>query len=281
MDTLTWIPGITTTGLLAAALWLSRNIISTRLTRSVEHQFNLRLEEIRADFRTSEERFKAELRSKETEIAALRSGALSALASRQATLDKRRLEAADQIWSAVIALGPARSLTATMAEINFEYAASKAEHDPKMRQLFEALGAGFDQKTMDLSGAAKARPFVSPMVWAIFSAMNSITVHSTMRWQVLKNGLGPKDFTKQEVIAKLIKTALPHYAAYIDIHGAAGYPHLLQALDEKLIDEINKMLNGTESDKASIEQAATIVRISAEIVKGIPQGERKDQSTTQ
>lgn len=103
------------TGLLGLALWLGRNLISTRLTKSVEHEFNAKLDKLQAELRASEARLNADLRAKEAEISALRSGALSALASRQISLDKRRLEAAEQIWSAVAALQPACALASTMS----------------------------------------------------------------------------------------------------------------------------------------------------------------------
>lgn len=80
-----------TTGLIGALAWLSRNLIETRLRASVQHEFNEKLETLRADLRKSEERFKSDLRAKESEIEALRSGALSGLISRQVVLDKRRL----------------------------------------------------------------------------------------------------------------------------------------------------------------------------------------------
>ncbi len=96
-----WVPTIVTTGLLALALWLGRKLIATRLVKSVEHEFNARLEAVRAEFREKEELLKADLRSKESEIADLRGGAMTAMASRQMALDKRRLEAVDQLWSAL------------------------------------------------------------------------------------------------------------------------------------------------------------------------------------
>jgi hypothetical protein len=260
MDLIPWIPALTTTGLFAAALWLGRQLISTRLTKSVEHEFNQKIESMRADMRASVERLKAQLREKEAEISALRSGALSALASRQAAFDKRRLEAVDQIWGSFNALAPGRAITASLSVIKFESAAKYAEHDPKVRQFFEMIGAGFDAKALDLSGAAKARPFLTPLVWAIFSAIQAVTMHSVMRWHVLKGGLGATDFADNKAIEKLVVAALPHYAEYLEKHGPSVYYYVLEALDTKLLDEIQKMLSGVESDRASIEQAAEIVR---------------------
>ena len=63
-----WIPAGATTGSFAVILWLCRSLISTRLTKSVENEFNRKLENV-----------KAELRTKEAQIDALRSGAMSGL----------------------------------------------------------------------------------------------------------------------------------------------------------------------------------------------------------
>lgn len=262
MDLTAWFPSLTTAALFAAALWLGRNIISTRLTRSVEHEFNAKLESVRSQMRESEERLKAEIRAKETEIAALRSGALTAMSSRQIAIDRRRLEAVDQLWASVTALAPARTIAAFMSSISFERAAPITERDPKARQAFEIMGAAFDIKNLDLSGASKARPFLSPMVWATFYALQSVVMHAVMRWHILKSGLGNKDLMDNEAISKLIKVALPHYSDYIDKFGPSAYYYLLEALDEQLLKEIQQMLSGVEADKSSIERAAEIVRQS-------------------
>lgn len=260
MELLPWLPAFTTTGLLAAVLWLGRELISARLGKSVQHEFDKKIESVRADLRATEERFKAQLREKEAEIAALRGGALSVLASRHAALDKRRLEAVDQLWSAFNALAPARGIAATMAVIKFESAAKHAERDPKARQFFEMIGGAFDAKSMDLSGAAKARPFVSPMAWAVYSAIQAVTMHSVMRLQVLKGGLGTSDYADHKAIEKLVVAALPHYSDYLEKNGPAVYYYVLEALDARLLAEVQSMLSGAESDKASLERAAEIIR---------------------
>lgn len=260
IDAMPWFPALTTTGVLALALWLFRQLIATRLTKSVEHEFNLKIESIRSDLRASEERLKAQLREKENDIAALRSGALSVLASRQAALDKRRLEAVDQLWSAYSALGPARTIAAYMSVVKFESAAKLTESDSKARQLFEFFGTGFDAKSMNHGDAAKARPYVSPMVWAVFAAIQAVIAHSVMRWHVLKGGLGSNDFVDHKAIEKLVLAVLPHYADYLEKHGPSSYYYVLEALDARFLTEVQSMLAGAETDRASVEQAAEILR---------------------
>lgn len=266
MNLIDWFPSITTTLLLGFVLWLSRKLIETRLTKSVEHEFNAKLEALRAELREKEELLKADLRSKETEIAALRSGAMTAMASRQMVLDRRRLEAVDQLWSAITALAPAKLLASVMAMVDFSGAVEEATKNPKVREAFESLSAGikFDPNKIDLSGSTKARPFVSPMAWALFSAYLAIGMQTFFKLQAIKSGSG-KDFD-MDVAAKLLKTLLPHQTEYINKHSDADYHYLLDELEGRLLAELQKMLEGVEADKASVEQAAEILRLSSEII---------------
>ncbi|MFZ6642111.1 hypothetical protein ACO0LL_20465 [Undibacterium sp. TC4M20W] len=255
-------PSLTITGMFAGALWLCKDVISTRLKKSVEHEFNKKIETVRSQIRDSEERLKAEIRIKEVEIAALRSGALSALASRQIALDKRRLEAVDQLWESVTALAPARGLVGLLSTISFEKAANETERDPKAREAIAMMGNTFDLSKLNSSGASKARPFLTPMVWATYSALLAVVTHSAMLWFMLKSGHGNEDFTDNEAVFKLIKVALPHYSNYIDEFGSSAYHYVLQALDGQLLLEIQIMLSGEEIDRASIDRAAEILKQS-------------------
>lgn len=271
MALISWFPSITTTALLGVVIWLARNLIATRLVKSVEYEFNTKLESVRAELRNNNELLKAELRSKEKEIEALRNGAMTAMASRQIALDKRRLEAVDQLWAALTSLGPAKYIASLMAAVKFESAAEMAMEDAKVREMFTMLGGGFDLKNLDLSVSAKARPFVSPMAWALFSAYQAIAMQGVMRLQVLKFGIGTKDFFDKDGVAKLVKTALPHHISYIDKYGDTGYYYLLDELEGGLLKEFQKMLAGTEGDKASIEQAAEILKQSNELLDSAKQ----------
>jgi hypothetical protein len=272
MELVSWLPALTTTALLAGALWLGRELISTRLTKSVQHEFDKKIESVRSDLRASEERFKAQLREKEAEIAALRSGALSALASRHAALDKRRLEAVDQLWGAFNALAPARSIVAMMGSVNFEFTAKEAESNSKLRHVFELINNGFDIRALDLSAAAKARPFVSQMAWAVYSAIQAVTFHSVMRLEVIKSGLGTSVLADHKAIEKLVIAALPHYMEYLEKNGPSVYYYVLEALDVRLLAELQSMLSGVESDKASLEQAAEIIRLANALQAATKQG---------
>jgi hypothetical protein len=266
MNLIDWFPAATTSGLLAVALWLGRHLILTRLTKSVEYEFSKKIEDVRTQLREGEERLKADLRAKEAEIAALRSGALSALASRQVVLDKRRLEAVDQLWSAVMNLASARRISGCIALTDYEKTAQAAERDPWIREFFKMVGGEFDMKNLKPEGAAKARPFVSPMAWVIYEAMQAITTNAVVRLQVLKAGLGVMDLVDHNLITMLLKAILPHRAGLIDQYGPQIYHSLLEELDEKLINEFQAMLAGVEADKASVKHAAEISKLARELL---------------
>ena len=270
MDLVDWLPPLTTTGLFAAALWLGRNLILTRLSKGVAHEFDVKLEALRAQLRESEEHLKADLRAKESEIAVVRSGALAALANRQTSVDKRRIEAVDQIWNAVINLGPARTVSQMMAYVNFEEAVKAVEGDPRGREVFELLGFGFDPKSLDLSSAGKARPFVTPMVWAQYSALVAACLHAVARWQLLKSGLGAKNnFINDDAVNKLIMLALPHQTSVIEKFGPSVYHLILEELETCLLRELGAMLAGADADLASVEQASKIVAASNVVIEQV------------
>lgn len=262
-----WIPAFSTAGLVALVLWLARNLILTRLTKSVQHEFDNKLEELRANLRKSEETFKADLRSKESQIEVLRSGALAGLVSRQAALDKRRIEAVDQLWSSMTALASVKAAPATLASLNYEYAAEEAAKDPRLREVFAKVVAPFDINKMNLGDAAKARPFVSPLAWALFSAYQAILIFAVFRLNMLKAGLNIPKAVDSEAVIKLVKAALPRRIDYITEYGVKGFHHLIDELEDHLLEEMKRMLEGEESDKATVKQAAGILK-EAERVMG-------------
>src|SRR5438105_11435540 len=96
-----WFPLITMASLMAGALFLARKLITVRLTNSVRHEFDVKLEQLRAEIRAGEEHLNA-----------VRSTALSALTAGQTALGERRLQAIDVIWKSTMALKSGSALVA-------------------------------------------------------------------------------------------------------------------------------------------------------------------------
>lgn len=231
-----WLPALATSGLFAGGLWL----LLGRIKQSVGRECDARLEAL-----------KSRLTASELDIEALQSGALTDLARRQMALDNRRLEAVGQLWSSVVALRPARGISELLAGRTLEQAAERAEQDPKLQPFLGGIGKGLGLKDFDFGGAARAQPFLTPRVWATFSALRAASLHPVVRLRRFKAGLDAD--RDQDAIRKLLHVALPEQAAALEPFGPAGYPILLDELERKLLEDIQEMLAAEPTPPAAIE----------------------------
>lgn len=245
-----WIAAISTTSLLAAVLWLSRNLIITRLTNSVRHEYDTKLENLKAD-----------LKAKSSQIDALRNGVLSGVTTRQAAIFQRRLTAIEQLWDAVVSLGPAKAVSAWMAVVKFEAAAKEAANNPRLREMFSMIGS-IDLNSLQTNQALKTRPFVSPLAWAYYSAYQAIVFHAVVRLHMLKNGIDMVEVIDTKSVTELVKVALPHQVQYIENYGPGAFHYLLDELEKNLLAAFQLMLKGDESDQDTLEKAAAIIKQS-------------------
>jgi hypothetical protein len=99
---------------------------------------------------------------------------MSGLFARQGKLYERQILAIDQMWESVIELEKAKAISAYVAVFKFEECASEAAKNEQFRKIFEVIGQGFDLEKVNLSGAQKARPFLTPLAWAYYSAYASV-----------------------------------------------------------------------------------------------------------
>ena len=60
----------------------------------------------------------------------------SDLRCRKALLDKRKLEAVERIWASLTRLAPFEGVSRMMVTINFDEAAKRTPHEPKLRKVF-------------------------------------------------------------------------------------------------------------------------------------------------
>ncbi|MGA8583935.1 MAG: hypothetical protein WB715_08875 [Roseiarcus sp.] len=242
------------------ALFSFRTLIVGWITKGVEHDFNVKLENLRATLKTSEERLKSDLREKEAEIGTLRSSVLSGSAGRQALLDKRRFESVEKIWTAVNDSARLRALAQTMAILNYG-AVAKETRNPKMQQFLEMVEAvGPDVKELK-NVARDERPFVPELTWAYYSAFSTVLHFSLLRLHALKSGLAdPQEVVTSYHIKEILKAALPHQSKFIDENDPGAYYYLLDELELRLLSELRKILDGKEADQSSIQQATNILK---------------------
>ena len=152
-----------TTALVLLVLWLARNLIQVRLKRSVQSEFDHKLERIRSELRVSEESLKAIVRAKEAEIDSLRDNAMTALATRRVAFEKRRMEACDHIWEQVSHLQPFHGLVTIVKAIYTEESIRKARNEEEFRQKVRQLTSAFKDDDFDKVKGMSAQPYMSDL----------------------------------------------------------------------------------------------------------------------
>ncbi|MBW2108980.1 MAG: hypothetical protein JRI36_09990 [Deltaproteobacteria bacterium] len=242
-----WIPAISTTSLFALAIYLFRNLLTTRLTNAVKHEYDQKLEEIKAD-----------LQARDKELESLKTTALSGLNHRQMVIYEKRVEAAQTLWDATIQISGGKPVSEIMCSVKTDVVSEQIGENTELQEFFKIIANLVDIEKMSKVDADSIRPFVSESAWSYFEAYRSIIWHSITQAKLFEKGIGNK-LLKTDKMIKLIKTALPHYSDDIDLHDLKAYV-LLDELKEKILNEIRLMLSGPEDDELSVKRASEIIK---------------------
>jgi hypothetical protein len=242
--------------LIPSAIWLGRKWLMARVEKGVQHSFDIKIASVKGDLRQAEERLKSDLRNKEAEISLLRTSVLSGHAGRQSLVDKRRFEAVERIWTAVNDLSGHKMLASMVAMLRLENVAKQIS-DPKMQQfvaMLEKLAPTKGYKNV----ARDERPFIPELAWAYFLAYSVTIVSNCAVLLALKAGIvdPPVD---SEALKKILLAALPHRLEFIEKHDPKSYYFLLDELEELLLAELRKILDGTEADQTNAARAKAIM----------------------
>ena len=247
----------------------------------VQHHFDREIEKLKSDLRRSEDKFSADLRANEQRLKSLSDTALSIQSTRQMALDARRLKAVEKLWSAKIGTDRLKLAAAFISRLDLDKVYKAAEEGDSSIGSF---GAALDKLTgIDLKkeapqlSALSERPFLPPDVWVIFSAYQGVMTHSVMILKALS--IGTTEFLKKEDTLKpRMLLALPEFKKFIETYGFSGYYHLLDILEQKLLNTIAEMLDGKAVDDATLKRSVEIIsaarELDAEVSPEIPNGLR-------
>lgn len=250
-----WLIAISPTAAFAGILWLSRNLIATRLTNAVRHEYDGKIEKIKSDLRVTE-----------SQIESLRNGALSNLAQRQTVIFERKVKAVEQLWKSIDGLAYVKTASHLMRNIDFEKAVKLSSQEANVKEFFNLLPFDLSPEKIPKDNAHECRPFVSPMSWAYYSAYRAIVFDAVVRLMFLRNGLKEPNLINTNHSIKLVEVALPHHAEGIKVHGISYTYLLLEELENKILEEFSRVLEGTEDDQDMISKAEAIIKAADALV---------------
>ena len=218
-----WVPALSTTGTFAVSLWVLRKYIGAKLVESVRHEYDVKLEKVRN-----------ELDKKQDQIAALRGGVLAFAKNKSALLYRKRIEAAEAVWSTIVSLVPDKNISEILSGFRVEKLQAEAARNPQLRDVFKAVASGYDPKSLRIIEAHRHRSYCSKMLWALFSTYTAIVMRAVIRMETIKAGLA-EYFTKDEHLMELIHSALPHHSPLVEEYGLDASHHLIGELEENII----------------------------------------------
>ena len=260
-ELINWIPPVVTTGLFGILVFLSKNLIITRLTNSVKHEYDAKLETLRASNKVIEQTLQAEIQKRDSEITSIRDSALSGLDHRKSLLFERQLNAVDSLWQANIALSSAKMVSTMMSRMKIGEVSKTIEYDTKLQDFFKMIGQNVDLEKLGSVQSSNLRPFVSEPIWAYFSACQSIVLHYVVLAKMFELGLGEK-MTKSDELVTLITKVLPHQKVFIEEYRIEGAFLLLEEIEGKLLKEIQDFLAGKGTSEARLKEASEIIKHS-------------------
>jgi hypothetical protein len=259
-----------TLGLGALLVYLVRSWFEERLKRSIQHDYDKKLELLRSELRAEEEQRKAALKENNTTVDAL----LRRISEQNTMLDTRRVQAVERLWQEFIALRKLSGVVMVLASINFDKAAELAERDPRTREMFKAMMPNLE--VPDMAVAEAQRPFLSALPSICFDAYFTCVAHSLMKAKMLTMGLNMKGAIEDKAVLVAMKKALPSRTQYIDEHGLRIMHLLLPEMQELLLYTLGTEIGADESDQTKVERLVAVPALVAEAnqrlnIKTIPQ----------
>jgi hypothetical protein len=153
-----------------------------------------------------------------------------------------------------------------MGEVEPETASSMVREDPSTRQLLKGLrdATAKQEFVADIGPLQAERPFVTPRLWAAFSAYFCVHSAAYLQLNFLADVAGtanikPLNFKS---INNMLKLALPQFSDPIDQFGERIYPQLLEQLESNFLDATAAVLDGKDDDAATVARMAEISRLA-------------------
>lgn len=159
--------------------------------------------------------------------------------------------------------------------LNIEAVSKDAGTSAEAREVLKKLMGGIDVNHIveQMKGIRVdyERPFITPMVWALYSGYSAIILGGYIVLHTLTSGLkDPMKYINTEYSIELLGKILPHQSDNIKKFHYGIFYLLLDEIEEKLLVELNAMLEGVEVDENSVKRAAEILEAVNKVSRAGP-----------
>ncbi|WP_017966939.1 hypothetical protein [Rhizobium leguminosarum] len=255
-----WILVLIGTGFLGS---IGGYFLKASIEKSVSHMFDRELEKLKAD-----------LKRKDTEINDLRAGALSGLSARHAELDRCRIRAASNLWSATVRERQFQVAAGMVSRLNLpeirKFSEQNQNEKNKMMQLGEVLWttSGIGNLPPRESAHDNDRIFLPPQAWLCFDALRMVGANALAVLAAIRAGAPLSLLKDSSEINEKIKKALPHQSELLSRYPDTGPYFLIGELEDRIFADLVNSLNANESHLRMVEDASRIVTHAKLVMPG-------------
>ncbi|MGY6569472.1 MAG: hypothetical protein ACXIVE_10815 [Salinarimonas sp.] len=240
---------LATTGIIAAACYLFRDMVAKFFSKAVENRFEKRLEI-----------FKAELRDNERELEQIRAFLVTVSSNHNSALQAKRLEAAENLLRSRDALSQFSMIVEYMKILNTEEILKDAEN-PKITKFIEMLlkPFGVDEKVRQIGEIDKTLPrlYLSEKTLKSFEAYNMIVMSAVMMMKLLAVPLRDKgDLIKNGMLSKTVIELVPGSKEGFDKFGEAFAYHWATYFYDQILQSLRHEISGVD-DLAKATESIT------------------------
>lgn len=269
MDTLISFVWITISAAGASAVllvilgWLLRAWIGERLKAGIKHEYDDRLEKLRAELKSQGDAYLASMKSEvDRQAEKLRITASSFSEVQKATIPKK-IEAVDVLWLGVIQTREAFPSEVWFTDIFTDEEMSGFYTNPKMKKYSAGMMQVSEMEfiKVGLNDVQRMRPHLGEYVWALYSTYRSILGRSIF---LLKEGAAdPKKLAwyQDGLIKSYVESAFgTEIFKEFEVLQHSRYKWLTYQFDTVLFRAIDTLLTGKEFSEAALRQAHEMER---------------------
>jgi len=246
-------------------IWLSREWISTRLRSSIQHEYDQKLEALKAQLKAQSDVALVGLRAAIERQASLLAAAHSSFAEGQKAAMERKLQAVDTLWVRVLRLR--ENLPPILGFVDIltvdEYKGIK-DHP-----TFVTLSQGWSiEKITQLvdNEVERVRPYIGEYTWAVFYSYQAVMLRIVYLLHAGRSDAAKLEWHKDSGTRQLIQAVLP--AVEFTEFEAASFGKvtwLQRRLEAKILAAARKLVSGEEFGADALEQARLIQQKAAQL----------------
>jgi hypothetical protein len=244
--------------LMATLIWLLRNWIGERLQAGIRHEYDDRLEKLRAELRAQGDAQLASLKSElDRQSEKMRIASASFSEVQKATI-ARKIEAVDALWKGVVEARDAFPSDAGLTDVLYDKELARVYIDQgfakladRLRKLdhFAFFQAGFKE-------VQAVRPHLGEYTWAVYSTYRALLTRAL--YLISEAGEVPSKVVwfEDQIVLDFVRSALgPEKKEEFAGLGSARFKWLHQNFDTLLFTAIDTLLTGQNFSDAALKQA--------------------------